>query len=54
MDTEDLRRMLLEDAYAGSFGGFPAMILDEDRIRSAGPEELVEIAREHGWDVYIL
>ena len=48
MDTEDLRRRLLEDTYAGAFGGAPTMILDEDRIRNADREELEQIAREHG------
>ena len=48
MDTEDLRKRSLEDSLSGAFGGFPAMILDEDRVRKADRDELEEIAKEHG------
>ena len=49
MDIEKLRRELLDEIYAGAFtGGLPAMLLEEDRIRKADEEELIEIAREYG------
>ena len=47
-NTEDLRRRLLNDVYAGAFSGIPAMILDEKRIRDADEEELKEIVRQYG------
>lgn len=48
MDTEELRRRLLDEVYAGAFAGFGAMILDEQEIRHANDEELREIARHYG------
>ena len=48
MEIEELRQKLLEETYAGAFAGMPAMLLDEDRIRQADEEELLEIARERG------
>lgn len=48
MDTEELRRRLLDEIYAGAFAGFGAMILDEREIRYASDEELREIARRYG------
>ena len=48
MDTEDLKRKLLDELYAGAFAGMSAMILDENRIRNADREELEQIAREYG------
>lgn len=48
-NTEDLRRRLLDDVYAGAFaGGMPAMLLEEDEIRRADDEKLDEIAERHG------
>ena len=47
-DAEALRRRLLEDVYAGAFSGLGAMLLEEDEIRAAGPEELEHLARRHG------
>lgn len=47
-DTEDLRRELLDEAYAGAFSGLGAMILDADEIQNADREELEEIARRYG------
>ena len=40
---EELRELLLAEVYAGAFSGLGAMLLDEDRIRSAGAEELEEL-----------
>lgn len=46
--TEELRQKLLDDLYAGACSGLGAMILDADRVRRAGPEELEQIARQYG------
>ena len=48
METEELRRELLEDSCAGAFSGMPAMILDEDLIRKGDRAGLKKIAEEHG------
>lgn len=49
-DTEDLRRKLLDDIYAGAFaGGTPAMLLDEEDVRKADEEELKQIASWYGF-----
>lgn len=45
MSEEDLRELLAE-VYVGAFSGLGAMLLDEDRIRNAGAEELEELARD--------
>ena len=47
-DTEELRRELLDEVYAGAFSGLGAMFTEEQEICEAGPEELEEIARRHG------
>ena len=47
-NTEELRRMLLDEIYAGAASGLGAMLLDEQEIRRAGPEELEAIARRYG------
>lgn len=47
-DTEELRRCLLEEIYAGAAAGMGAMLLDEGRIRRADDEELREIAAQYG------
>ena len=46
--TENLRQELLAEAYAGTFSGLGAMLLDVDEIRNADAEELEEIARRYG------
>ena len=46
MSEEELRELLLAEVYAGAFSGLGAMLLDEDRIRNAGAEELEELARD--------
>ena len=51
METEELRRKLLDEVYAGAFSGMHAMILDEDEIRQADRDELVEIAKRCGMTV---
>ena len=52
MNTEELRRKLLEEIDAGAFAGMPAMLLDEDEIRDADEEELIEIAKRYGMRNY--
>ena len=47
-NVELLRQELLNEVYAGSFSGLSAMLLDEDKIRQASPEELLQIARQYG------
>lgn len=47
-DAEALRRRLLEECYAGAAAGLGAMLLDEQEIRRADPEELERIARRFG------
>ena len=34
--------------YAGAFSGMPSMILEQNRIQDASPEELQKIAKEYG------
>ena len=46
ISEEELRELLLAEVYAGAFSGLGAMLLDEDRIRNAGAEELEELARD--------
>lgn len=48
-DSEDLRRKLLDDIYAGAVCGMGAMLLEEDEIRRADDKELEEIAQRHGF-----
>ena len=48
-DSEDLRRKLLDDIYAGEVCGMGAMLLEEDEIREADDKELEEIAQRHGF-----
>ena len=47
-NPDDLRQKLLDDVYAGTFAGMPAMLLEEDEIRNADDGELEEIAKRHG------
>ena len=48
-DTKTLRQAILDEIYAGAvIGGFPAMLVDEDAVRCASPEELKEAARRYG------
>ena len=46
--TEELRQKLLAELYAGAGAGLGAMLLDEQRVRRGGQEELERIARQHG------
>lgn len=48
LNTETLRSALLDEVWAGAASGLGAMLLEEERIRQAGPEELEQIARQSG------
>lgn len=48
-DTEELRKKLLNDVYAGSASGLGAMFLDESLIKNADSDELKKIAKEYGY-----
>ena len=48
-ETEELRKKLLADVYAGTVSGMSAMFLDESRIRNADDEEIKKIAKEYGY-----
>lgn len=45
---ENLRRKMTDELSAGAFSGLGAMILDEEEVRMAGPQELEELARRYG------
>lgn len=45
---EALRQKLLAEIYAGAGTGLGAMLLDEQRVRQGGREELERIARQYG------
>lgn len=47
-DPEALRQSLLEEIWAGASSGLGALLLDEEQVRRAGPEELERIARQFG------
>ena len=46
--TEALRDKLLNELYAGAASGLGAMLLDEDAVRRASPEELAQLASRYG------
>ena len=47
-ETEALRQKLLDEIWAGGCAGLGAMLLDEEAIRAAGPEQLRALARQYG------
>ena len=47
-ETEALRQKLLDEIWVGGCAGLGAMLLDEEEIRSAGPEQLRALARQYG------
>ena len=49
IDIEALRRKLLDEVYAMTFSGMSAAFLDEDKIKHANTDELIEIARRYGF-----
>ena len=48
LSDEALREKLLDQVWAGASAGLGAMLLDEEKIRQAGPEELLALARQYG------
>nr|WP_325246219.1 hypothetical protein [uncultured Oscillibacter sp.] len=48
MSAEALRQALLDEVWAGAASGLGDMLLDEEKIRRAGPEELEQMARQCG------
>ena len=46
--AEELRQALLNEVWAGAASGLGAMLLDEQEIRRADPEELEKLARRYG------
>ena len=46
-NIEVLRQELLDEAYAGAFAGFGAMILEVDEIYRANTDELEAIAQRY-------
>ena len=52
IDIEKLREDLEEECYAAYFaGGFGAALAEASDFEDASPEELVEAARENGFDL---
>ena len=48
IDTETLRKQLLNEVCVGVFSGLGALILDVEDIKNAGAGELEEIAQRYG------
>ena len=54
MTIEDLRQKLINDLEPAFFvGGFGGAMLEIEEIKKATPEELIEIARRHGYQIEI-
>lgn len=52
IDTERLRKDLLEECYGGFFvGGYGAALMESFDIEKASEEELLEIAKRSGIDI---
>ena len=45
--AEELRQALLNEVWAGAASGLGAMLLDEQEIRRADPEELEKLSLIH-------
>lgn len=55
MTIEELRQRLIEDLEPAFFvGGFGGAALEIEEIKNASDEELIEIARRHGYNVEII
>lgn len=48
MDTEELRRGLLDEIYAGAFAGMPAMLLVRMKFATQTLKKLRQIAKQYG------
>lgn len=52
MTIEELRQKLIEDLEPAFFvGGFGGALVEIEEIKKASPEELIEIARRHGYQI---
>ncbi len=55
MTIEELRQILIDETEPAFFvGGYGGAILEVEEIKKASPEELIEIARRHGYQVSII
>lgn len=43
IDVEELRQKLFDEVYAMAFSGMPAAFLDENKIKYADKDQLIEI-----------
>ena len=51
IDIKRLRKDLEDDAYAGAFAGFPAMIMDAFDIEEMSDKEVIQKALDEGIDL---
>ena len=51
IDTNRLRRDLMDYYGTAMFSGFPMAVVDLSRIERASDEELIEIAQKNGVDL---
>ena len=51
IDTDRLRRDLMDYYGTAMFSGFPMAVVDLSRIERASDEELIEIAHKNGVDL---
>ena len=51
IDINALRRDLLDECLAMTFGGLGAAILDAGEVERASDEELLDLAKSHGFDL---
>lgn len=48
MDIEKTRQALLNEIYAGTFAGMPAMLTLEEEVKTADTERLMALAEQFG------
>ncbi len=56
MSIEELKQLLIDDLQLDAaffVGGFGGAMIEKEQIKNATPEELIEIAKSHGYDVVI-
>ena len=51
IDTDRLRRDMMDYYGTAMFSGFPMAVVDLSRIERASDEELIEIAQKNGVDL---
>lgn len=55
MTIDELKKILIDELEPAYFvGGHGGAILEVEEIKNATPEELVEIARRHGYNVKLV